>query len=239
MILGILLCDTLADVLPPEQTPYDELFRKLILSVRPDARFRVYDVRSFVGPADPAECDAYIVTGSLSAAYDEEPWIRFCVKKMRDLHAAGAILVGVCFGHQLIAQAFGGRVERSPKGWCVGVHTYARRDESRAGGEGSPITLLHSHQDIVTELPDGAEVIAGDEFCVNAAYRIGDTVISFQGHPEFTGRTAEYMLDCAVYQGLTTEATRRAYASLSTPTNHVEIAEQICAFVEARASDRV
>jgi GMP synthase (glutamine-hydrolysing) len=95
-------------------------------------------------------------------------------------------LVGICFGHQIIAQALGGKVEKSDKGWAVGHQTYFYGD--------TPIGANAWHQDQVVALPEGADVIAGNDFCEYAALSYGGRILTMQPHPEFTDEFVEGML---------------------------------------------
>ena len=105
-------------------------------------------------------------------------------------------MIGICFGHQMIAQALGGRTEKAEQGWGVGRQTY-QMEKTPAWLDSTPpeFSILASHQDQVTELPDGAIRLASSGFCKNAAFTLGDHVLSFQGHPEFTKEFSQGILD--------------------------------------------
>ena len=95
-------------------------------------------------------------------------------------------VVGICFGHQILADAMGGRVEKSDRGWGVVIHHYSvRRPLPFMDGAPESFSLQAMHQDQVVGLPPGAEVIAGSEFCPYGALAYGDDALSFQAHPEF------------------------------------------------------
>jgi GMP synthase-like glutamine amidotransferase len=103
--------------------------------------------------------------------------------------------VGICFGHQIVAHALGGKTAKSSKGWGVGRHTH-RFDVIPAwhdGGE-SDFDILVSHQDQIVENANGATVLASSDFCENAVVQLGDHILTFQGHPEFvSGYSREIM----------------------------------------------
>ena len=162
---------------------YPAMFRKLLGE---DAyHWATYAVDEGELPAGPTDCDAYIVTGSACGVYEPLSWITDA-KAFLNAAKGRAALVGVCFGHQLMADAFGGKVIKSPKGWGVGEHTYRVTAEPWMDGKVGPIRLPASHQDQVVELPPGAEVWASSDFC-----RMGGLVwrdqpaITIQLHPEF------------------------------------------------------
>lgn len=149
--------------------------------------YSVYDPRSGRLPAQPNECDAYLITGSLNGAYDEEPWITALIEFIRQSHDAGKKMVGICFGHQILAHALGGRSEKSEKGWGLGLKSFDILNEKPwMNGHPDRCSLYFSHQDQVVQLPAGAERLGGSEFCENAFFVIGDQVLGIQGHPEFT-----------------------------------------------------
>ena len=146
--------------------------------------FHDYAAYDHVLPDAPNAYDGFIVTGSAANAFDDDAWITNLGKFVRRA-AERRPVVGICFGHQLIARAFGGTVERAKAGWGIGVHTYdvveAREwmDPSL-----SQFRLVVSHQDQVVEAPDGATVLASSAFCPIAAMQIGETVMTMQAHPE-------------------------------------------------------
>ena len=110
---------------------------------------------------------------------------------LEEVLRAGGKVVGICFGHQLMAHFFGGRTEPASQGWAVGVQenrTVAR--ESWMGDGDGPgakdrLNLLASHKDQVTQMPDGAKLIATSDFYPVGGFVIGDRVLTLQGHPEF------------------------------------------------------
>ncbi len=196
MKLGILKTDTVRPEWVGEFGEYPDMFMALLGSVDPDLEFVVYDVESGQYPEDIDEVDAYLITGSKSSVYDDKPWIPPLLEFVRELHRRGKKTVGICFGHQLIADALGGRTEKSSKGWGVGLHThrFSTLPEWHDGGE-ADFDILVSHQDQVVVNAEGAQVLAGSEFCENAVCQIGDTMLTFQGHPEFISDYSREIMD--------------------------------------------
>lgn len=160
---------------------YPDMFARLL---GPDYEYRTYAADEGVLPAEPGQCDAYIVTGSAAGVYDPEPWIADAKAWLQAARGRTA-LVGVCFGHQLMAEAFGGRVIKSPKGWGVGEHEYEVLRPRPWMDHTQSIRLPASHQDQVVELPPGAEIFAASEFTPMGALDYGDRAMSIQLHPEF------------------------------------------------------
>jgi GMP synthase-like glutamine amidotransferase len=186
MKLGILKTDTVRPEWVPAFGEYPDMFIALLGQVDPDLEFAVYDVEQGQYPTDIDDVDGYLMTGSKSSAYDDKPWVATLMKFVRELHRRRKTLVGICFGHQLIAQALGGKVEKSPKGWGVGLHTHSFNTVPTWFDQGAAdLDILVSHQDQVLEVAAEAQVLAGSEFCENAVIQIGDHILTFQGHPEF------------------------------------------------------
>ncbi len=145
----------------------------------------IFDVQAGVLPARPELCDAYVVTGSSAGVYDPLPWIAQLEDFLRAARGKAA-MVGVCFGHQVMAEAFGGRVIKSPKGWGVGLHAYDILERQPWMAGGAHLALPAFHQDQVVEPPPGATILAGSAFTPFGLLSYGDRAISFQQHPEFT-----------------------------------------------------
>jgi len=148
--------------------------------------FVTYNVVEEEYPAVINECHGYIITGSASSVYDDQPWIHQLRAFVVKLHQTRTKTVGICFGHQMIALALEGKAALSSKGWEVGLH---HSDVTRTRSFMSPpleqISLLYSHRDQVLALPPGAELLATHDFCPNAMFVIGTHMFAFQGHPEF------------------------------------------------------
>ncbi len=186
MKIGILQCDATNENFRDEHGDYPEMFISLFQSIDPELQFAVFDVRLEQYPQTPQECDAYLITGSRFSVYDDEAWIRKLEKFVVELHSEKHPLLGICFGHQMIARALGGKTEKATQGWGVGVQSYRKtKTKSWLKPDLENFSLCASHQDQVTQLPSGAELIAESEFCPNAAFRIDDHILTFQAHPEF------------------------------------------------------
>ncbi|MBI2785984.1 MAG: GMP synthase [Legionella longbeachae] len=187
MHLGILKCDTVSDVFVPEHGQYPEMFATLLSSVDPTLKFTIYDAEHGELPSDLHEVDAYLITGSRHGVNDGYSWINQLEEFILRLHHAQKKVLGICFGHQLIAKVLGGRVIKSPKGWGVGIlNNTLYIQKSWMNPQQKTINILASHQDQVVELPFEAEVLAGSEFCPNYMMQIGNHFLTIQGHPEFT-----------------------------------------------------
>ena len=139
-------------------------------------------------PATVDEQDGWLVSGSRHGAYEDHPWIEPLEDFLRSAYAASVPVVGICFGHQILAQALGGRVEKFDGGWSIGPTEYAFTD-------GHCETAVAFHQDQITIKPDTAEVIASTDFCAFAGLAYAGRALSFQPHPEFTPAFIDDLLD--------------------------------------------
>ncbi|MDA7964273.1 type 1 glutamine amidotransferase [Ruegeria sp.] len=175
MKIGILVTGHPPDALKGEFDEYDVMFRALL-----DGNGFDYETFAVVDnqfPADADQADGWIITGSRHGAYEDHAWIPPLEDLIRAIRDKGAPLIGVCFGHQIIAQALGGTVEKFTGGWAVGRTDYDL--------DGDTVTLNAWHQDQVTRLPEGARVLGRNDFCENAMVAYGDTIWTVQAHPEY------------------------------------------------------
>ncbi|WCH22994.1 glutamine amidotransferase-related protein [Aeromonas salmonicida] len=188
MRLGILDCDRLDPDLADHFGPvYSEMFIKGFRAFAPELEFRIWSALDGELPDDLQECDAWLITGSRHDAYSDLPWIQALRAWIRLAHDADVKLAGVCFGHQVIAQALGGEVVKSTKGWGLGVSVHPMLATGSWMQPGlDQIRILASHQDQVALLPPGATRLAGNDFCPNFMFLQGDHIVAIQGHPEFS-----------------------------------------------------
>ncbi|MEM9146998.1 MAG: gamma-glutamyl-gamma-aminobutyrate hydrolase family protein [Pseudomonadota bacterium] len=200
MRIGILEAGKVDETLVARHGDYPTMFADLLRRADPTLAFGAFDVQAGVLPEDPRACDAWLITGSKHGVYDDLPWIAPLMDFIRAVRAAGVPIVGICFGHQIVAQALGGHAEKSERGWGVGVHRYrvAARPGWMAGGPDEATWHAH-HQDQVTALPPDATVLAESGFCPYAALAYGDPehpdAFTIQPHPEFATAYARDLLD--------------------------------------------
>lgn len=153
--------------------------------------FRVFKTLHGELPDAVGHLKGVVITGSPSGVYESDPWIQDLIGWLRRLDRDIPV-VGICFGHQIMAQAWGGHVEKSHKGWGVGLHEYEIHDQDvwkqllGAEAEHAAIRIAVTHQDQVVKKPDTAIRLAGSEFTPNGAlYYTDRKALSFQCHPEF------------------------------------------------------
>ncbi len=187
MKLGILKADSVLDQFQPDHGDYPRMFvRRLGDNADHKIEFVTYDVEHGVYPTHLDDCDGYVITGSKLSVYDDEPWIRALESYVVSLHEAKKPLAGICFGHQLVAQALGGKTEPAEVGWGVGVQGYDMLQSKSYMQPGlSSTRVLASHKDQVTRLPEGAELLAASEFCPLAMFQVESHIFCMQAHPEF------------------------------------------------------
>lgn len=172
---------------------YPQMFARMIGAAHPGVTFDTVSVASGDALPDPGTLQAILITGSPAGVYDPLDWIAPLEAFVRAAHARRVPMVGVCFGHQLIAQALGGTVRKSESGWGLGRHVY---DIADGNGliDGERIALACSHQDQVITPPDGATTVLSSAFTPHAGLLYaGGTTLSVQAHPEFT---VGYALAC-------------------------------------------
>jgi GMP synthase (glutamine-hydrolysing) len=174
------------------------------------------DVRGDATLPDPSAADGFIITGSSSSVTERAAWMLRTEELIRRLVAARAPLFGICFGHQLVAEALGGKVARNPRGREIGTVDV----RVRPGAEGDPILAgipprfgaNATHVDTVVALPPEARVLAETDLEPTAVYAIGDTTRCVQFHPEFDGDTMRGYVEARAHlvaaEGLDPEAIR-------------------------------
>lgn len=186
MKLGILNACSPADEAQFGTEEFDSFQTFLAMA---DHDFTLVEYRITEGdfPDAPDACDAYLITGSPKGVYDDEPWIMQLQQFIRDVYEQRRKLVGVCFGHQVLAHALGGHTAKSEKGWGIGRHVVDVIEERTWMQPSLPTGGFYfCHQDQVMRLPEEATRLAGNAFCPNGMFVIGDQVFGLQAHPEFT-----------------------------------------------------
>ncbi|SMY09497.1 type 1 glutamine amidotransferase [Flavimaricola marinus] len=223
MHIGILQTGTSPDAMRPVHGDYSDLFERLLAGR--GLTFSTFDVEHMHFPEGPEACEGWLITGSRHGAYEDHPFIAPLEDLIRAIYAANVPLVGICFGHQIIAKALGGKVEKYAGGWAVGPQQY--------DFAGRPVTLNAWHQDQVTVLPEGAEVCGSNDFCANAALLYGDRAYTVQAHPE---HTPEFFVDLAkARRGIVPDAVLDpALARRDTPLDDIYLADQIARFFTER-----
>jgi GMP synthase-like glutamine amidotransferase len=178
---------------------------------------------------NPAAHSAYLITGSPAGVYEPLPWIDPLRQFIR---AAGqAKMIGICFGHQAMAEALGGQVEKSEKGWGAGLHRYSVVTRERWMDDAGNISIPASHQDQVVIQPPNTDVTVMSNFTEFAGLAWTDRpAISFQFHPEFSPAFAKALIEKRYDVVPDPDA---AIASLDSPNDNARVAGWIRRFLEA------
>ncbi len=224
-----------ADILRPELRPgfgsYGRMFRDLFARLGVDWHIQVYSAIRGERPASLDAFDAVLVTGSRYDAFADVPWIRNLRAFCRQCYAAEKPQVGICFGHQLLAHALGGRAERAHNGWGLGVMRFRIEDRTGFIEADTPIDLLVSHRDQVTALPPGARLLLANDFCPYGGFHIPGRVLCLQGHPEFDNDYESALL-AHRENDVDPEQMRRIKDSLGTPHQGLRAGRWIQRFLE-------
>lgn len=225
MKIGILQAGHAPEELRPKLGNFSDLFERLLAGQ--GFTFACYDVVDMQFPHDHTVCDGWLITGSRHGAYEDHAFIPPLEELIRAIYAADLPLVGVCFGHQIIAQALGGKVEKFRDGWAVGRQVY--------DWDGQTVALNAWHQDQVITKPADASVFATNAFCENAALVYGKRAFTVQAHPEFD---ADFTAGLAAHRGpgIVPEPLLADVAyGLDQPVDNTLLATQIARFFKQRA----
>ncbi len=209
---------------------YPELFADLLAGH--DLELVRYDVDEGRFPDSPGECEGWLCGPSRSSAYDPLPWRADAEELLRRIVATERPYVGICFGHQLLAQAHGATVERAADGWQVGVRDYAVLEQQPWMAEPvSTVSLIASHQDQVVTLPEGATLLARsvDDGCPVAGFTLGPRAWTLQPHPEFVPPLADHLLAGRI-ELIGAQKVANARATLRRPGSRARVADWIAQF---------
>lgn len=231
--IGILMTGYTIPSLEAAHGTHEAMYHRTFRDVAPNFSFKVYSIQDDEFPESPADCDAWIITGSPHGVYDDLPWIAPLIEFVQRVAAANVPLAGICFGHQLIAQALGGRAVKHSGGWNLGVIDYQVTEAGRAAGlpmpaAGSNLQLYASHQDQVTAVPPDATVLAQASDCAIAALAYGDVsrprIVTIQPHPEFTGGFVADLVRLRRGQSMPEDKADSALATIDRPVDNSEVA---------------
>ena len=237
MKIGILDADHLSTSIVRKYGCYADKFIELLslpqTILSESLSFNRYTVFDCEYPQSVDECDAYIITGSQYSTYDEFEWIKQLEEYIRLLHQHKKKLIGICFGHQLIAQSLGGKVEKNSKGWELGI-TATHITETFTWMQPCREFFFSqvSHQDQVTHLPDGAINFCTTNLCQHSGFYIEDHILTFQGHPEFSKDYLKLIIKL-LSKNLSKEQRQCANTSLQQSDDHELITNWIFNFIKS------
>lgn len=228
MQIGILQCGQAPEALKDQAGDYPDMFIRLLKESGFD--FRNYHVEAMEFPASVQDADGWLLTGSRHGAYEAHEFIPPLEEFIREAYAKAVPMVGICFGHQIIAQALGGKVEKYTGGWSVGAQDY--------DFAGEPLTLNAWHQDQVTRLPDSAVVVGKSSFCENAALIYPGRAYTVQPHPEFGDAFVDGLINTRAKGVVPDELLETARKKMGGKRDSNVIATRIADFFRSSVADR-
>ena len=224
MKIGILQTGHAPDELQATLGDYDAIFGQLLETQ--GLSYQAFSVVDMVFPDSVTACDGWILTGSKYGTYEDQPFIAPLEDFIRKAYAADVPMVGVCFGHQIIAQALGGKVEKFKDGWAVGRTTY--------DWQGEAVVLNAWHQDQVVTRPADAQVVASNAFCENAALVYGKRAFTVQAHPEYTDQMIDVLATVRGPGLVPDPLLATAHANFGKPNANQKLAAMIAQFFRER-----
>jgi GMP synthase (glutamine-hydrolysing) len=222
MKIGILQTGHSPDNMKDQLGDYGEMFTKLLDGH--GFEFKIWSVVDGDFPASAVDADGWLITGSKHGASEDHDWIPPLEDLIRAIRETGRPLVGICFGHQIIAQALGGKVEKFSGGWSVGRTEYTVN--------GQPMALNAWHQDQVTAVPNGATVVGSSDFCANAALLYDDQIWTIQPHPEFSSAFVDGLIRTRGKGVVPDHQLEAASTLLDAPNSNADIATHIADFLK-------
>jgi GMP synthase-like glutamine amidotransferase len=226
--IGLLECDDVVGRFPEVKGGYREMFAALL----PGFAFRYYDAHRGVLPASPTECDAWMCTGSKYSVYAGSAWIAELSNFIKQISSSNQKFVGICFGHQMLAQAMGGEVAKARQGWGVGVlPLQILRKEPWMEPPLPQVRIQHMHQDQVQRLPENAVLLGDSPHCEVGMFRVGENMLGIEGHPEFTVEYGSALIR-AREKAIGAERSQRALESLKEKSDGATVGSWIARFLK-------
>lgn len=243
MRIGILVTGHVHEDLVPRHGSYPAMFEALIGAAAPELSFRAYDVTEGEWPDGVDACDGWLVTGSKHGVYDDLPWIAPLRAFLARAREARQPIVGICFGHQILAEALGGAAAKSERGWGVGRRCYRIVARPSWMADAPDEIAIHAmHQDQVTAIPPDATLLATSEHCPFAMLAYGDPespdAISIQPHPEFAEPYARELVQIRSGISFPPETAEAAMATFGRQTHAAEFARWCVAYLRRALAAR-
>ena len=231
------ICIYEADRPAPDQQPrfgtYADMFERWLGAALPEVRFSRVHVAAGEPPPPPGSTDGVLITGSRAGVPDRQPWAEALIPHLHALRDAGTPIAGICFGHQLMAQAFGGTVARAARGWTIGRHLHDPTPAGTALFGPSPLAAVSVHQDQVITAPPGAQLLLRSDASPHGGFRYPFPALSVQFHPEFGADYVDMVLDAGLGMRFTPEILAEAQKDLHDPLDADLVAQGFARFFRA------
>ncbi len=229
MKVGLLLCDHVRPEFRDEFEDYPVMFQE----AWPSFDFEVFAACDGHLPSSAAACDAYIATGSSYSVYEELDWIIQLKQFIREIQQSEKYYLGVCFGHQLLAEALGGEVKKAQIGWSIGIQTFTIfQREAWMDPFQEQLNLLMMCQDQVHVLPPNATVLASTPACPVGIFRVGQRMLGVQAHPEFSKAYDKILMETGIDR-MGEESVAKAIKTLSLPLDATRFIQWTVRFLSA------
>ena len=170
---------------------YSEMFSVFLKTNSRNWKVTSYDIYNNNFPSNIDFYDGFLITGSSFGVYENYKWIIQTIRIINNILDKNKQIVGICFGHQIIAQAISGLVEKSNNGWGVGIKEIKfHKQKPWFHNKIDNLRLISFHQDQVIKIPDYADHLGGNSFCKYYSFGVENFVFTLQGHPEFSKKYA-------------------------------------------------
>ena len=186
--LGLLQCDSIDTHMHTHSGgDYPDMFARLLQQTGQPFALTTFNVTDGVLPQHSKDFDGLIITGSRHSTYEAQPWIDQLTQFIQHCQHHETKVIGSCFGHQVIAHALGGTVNKAIQGWGIGVHQVnIKQQQTWMQPYQAQLNLIFSHQDQVIALPKNATILAESHYCAVQMYVIDQQFLGIQAHPEMS-----------------------------------------------------
>jgi GMP synthase (glutamine-hydrolysing) len=230
--IGILECDHVDTELKIKHGDHSSFFINLFKKYAPEVSLDIFDIPKGEYPDWKNNYDGFIGTGSRFSVYDNMPWIERFKDFIKELYENNVKFIGICFGHQMIAEALGGKCSESKKGWGLGVKTaFIHQKQPWMKPPLDSYRLIFTHKDQIETLPPESKVLGGNDHCEYSVITLGSHFLGIQGHPEFTAPFVKELLQSRL-ELIGHEAVEEAEKTLVQQTDEAVVTQWMVKFFD-------